>query len=162
MFKTLLFILLTFLMLINCKQKSVQKVDAEYFAGGPKLVKIPVAENTNIDSLINSGMEIIVIEKDYFIARLDQDDAANMQALALNMETFQESELVQRLIRIIVKNDSDFYDLNNSGIDIWETKGDTVIAQAFDIQIRQIERLNYTVEIIEKNIRNLAGDSGKK
>jgi hypothetical protein len=160
--KFFLLFIFTLFALFYCTDKTVtstKKVSAEFFTSGPQLVKIPVNENTNIDSLINTGMEIIVVEKNYIIARLDQSEAENMESMSINMETFQESELVQRLIRIIVNQKSDIENLNNIDIDIWEVKGDTVIAQAFDIHIRQIEKLNYDVAIIESDIHNLAGKS---
>jgi hypothetical protein len=54
-----------------------------------------------------------------------------------------------------MKENSDLAELSSVGIDIWEVKGDTILAQAYDKYIRQIKAKGYTVEIVESNIQNL-------
>lgn len=125
------------------------------FAAGPQLVRIPITAPTQADSLMQLGFDVIVIEKDYLIARLDSAGAIGIQSMNLNMVTIQESDLVQRLIRVIMTQKSDLAELSNTGIDIWQVHGDTVVAQAYDKYIRQIRQKGYSVEIVTDNIRNL-------
>lgn len=152
-----IFIPLVFVLGFGCQnhaEKAVQTVSLKSFESGPQLVKIPVKDSTVADSLINIGMDVVVVEKDYIIARLGNQDAVRAQTMSLKMETFKEEELVQRLIKIVAKK-SDLRELGDIGIDIWEVKDDTVVAQAFDKQIRQIQHKGYSVEIIENNVLNV-------
>ena len=136
-------------------QQIPQTVSLQYFQSGPQLVKIPVKDASVADSLIALGMDVVVVENDYVIARLGGQEASTVQSLSLKMETFEPEELVQRLIRVVMKQRSDLRELSDTGIDIWEVKGDTVIAQAFDKYIRQIQAKGYAVEILEQNIQNM-------
>ena len=144
--------------LLGCQsqtEQTVQTVSQEYFNSGPQLVKISILNAAVADSLIRQGLDVIVIEDDYIIARIDSSESNLVQSMSLNMQTFKEKELLQRLIKIVINEQSDLQDLNSIGIDIWEVKGDTVLAQAFDKYIRQIEAKGYTIEIVEKNIQNV-------
>ena len=143
---------------ISCQQtpRAVPEgVTLAYFEAGPKLVKIGLAKPADADSLLAQGMDLIVIEPDYVIARLNTQDAQQVSAMSMQMETFDEKELVQRLVKVVMNERADLAELGSTGIDIWEVRGDTVIAQAYDKYIRQIEQQGYRLEIIEKDIRNL-------
>jgi arginyl-tRNA synthetase len=107
-------------------------------------------------------MDVVVVEEDYIIARLSGQDAVRVQKMSLKMETFKEEELVQRLIKVVMKKKSDLQELSNTGIDIWEVKEDTVLAQAYDKYIRQIQEKGYAVEIVEKNILNVVKELNQK
>ena len=151
-------ILLIFLIVLGCQnqpQPATQAVSLEIFNTGPQLVKIPIKNTAAADSLIHRGMDVIVVEENYVIAKLDRQQATTVQTMSLPMETFTPEELVQRLIRIVMKDTVGLQQLGDIGIDIWEVKGDTVVAQAFDKYIRQIQTRGFEVEIVEKNIQNL-------
>jgi hypothetical protein len=132
-----------------------QSITPAWFETGPKLVKIDLKSSSDADSLLAHGFELIVVEPEYVIARLNSQSARQVQNMSLPMSTFDEKELVQRLIRVVIQDSTDLSELGNTGIDIWEVRGDTVIAQAFDNYIRRIESLAYEVEIVEQDIRNL-------
>ena len=158
MAKIYLLIPLIFLTALGCQDQSEQApqtVSQEFFNSGLQLVKIPIKDPAVADSLINSGMDVVVVEENYVIARLSSQDAVKVQTMSLKMETFREEELVQRLVKVVMKQKSDLQELSNTGIDIWEVKGDTVLAQAFDKYIRQIQEKGYPVEIVEKNVLNV-------
>ncbi|MFQ5642003.1 MAG: hypothetical protein ACE5IR_28860, partial [bacterium] len=95
---------------------------------------------------------VIVVEENYVVARLDEEGETKVQALNLPTVDIVESDLVQRLTKIIIKSGGDTSDLADIGIDIWEVKGDTVIAQVFDKHIRQIKEKGYSIEIVERNV----------
>jgi len=139
----------------NHSEQAARTVSMEFFNSGPQLVKIPLKDSAITDSLIHLGMDVIVIEKDYIIARLENQDVARVQTMSLNMETFTEEELVQRLITVVMKEKSDLRELSDIGIDIWQVRGDTVVAQAYDKYIRQIQEKGYSVEIVENNILDI-------
>lgn len=150
--------LLFLLFFFGCQsqtEQTVQTVSQAYFNSGPRLVKISITNAASADSLIMQGLDVIVIEKDYIIAKLSSSDVNTVQAMAFNMQTFKEDELVQRLIKIVMNEQGNLQDISETGIDIWEVKGDTVVAQAFDKYIRQLEAKGYSVEIVEKNVRNV-------
>jgi hypothetical protein len=142
-------------------EQAAQAVSQDYFASGPKLVKIPVQDATVADSLINLGMDVIVVESDYVIARIGGQQSATIQAMALQLNTFKEEELVQRLVNVVTRQKSDVNELAAFGIDIWEVKGDTVVAQVFDKHIRQMQESGYTVAVIERNVLNVVDRSQK-
>jgi arginyl-tRNA synthetase len=165
MAKIYLLIPLIFLAGFGCQDQSeqtAQTVSKEFFNSGPQLVKIPIKDSAVSDSLISYGMDVVVVEEDYIIARLSGQDAVRVQKMSLKMETFKEEELVQRLIKVVMKKKSDLQELSNTGIDIWEVKEDTVLAQAYDKYIRQIQEKGYAVEIVEKNILNVVKELNQK
>jgi len=151
--------LLLFLFVFTaCGQKQENEsrpVSMEAFSSGAKLVKIPVTDPAQIDSLYSKGFEVIVAETAYAIVRMDNEAPQSVKAMSLKMQTVQETELAQRLIRVVMSELADLQKIANVGVDIWEVKGDTVIAQAYDIYIRQIKAAGFPVEIIERDVRNL-------
>ena len=144
--------------LLSCQQppeESPRKVTQAYFSTGPKLVKIVLDDPADADRLIAQGVDVIVVEPDYVIAKLDDRGGQQITNMAMQMITFEEDELVQRLIEVKMRNNENLTELSNIGIDIWEVKGDTVVAQAFDKYIRQIQALGYELQIVEKNIQTM-------
>lgn len=128
----------------------------------PQIKKIPIKQRAEADSLIKLGIDVIVIEDNYVAARLTQADVLTVQTLNLNTEPIQEEELVQRLARIVIQAREDVHELAALGIDIWEVKADTVIAQVYDKHILQAESKGYVVEIIARNVLDLVKNKTKK
>lgn len=129
-------------------------------AGVPHLRKINLTDNVDADSLSRLGLEVIVVEDNYVIARVGGEGIAAVQNLNLQSDIASETDLIQRLVEVIITKKEDISDLSNVGIDIWEVRGDTVLAQAFDKYIMEIENKGYSIKIVEKNIQNLTGKSG--
>ncbi len=152
---------LFFLLLLpgaGCQQQSPQQreaVTAAYFEAGPKLVKISITEPQQVEQLLRDSIEVIVVEPDYVIARIDQSGAAAVQNRALSMVPARESELVQRLVQVVVAGPADVQTVVDMGIDTWEIRGDTVLARAYDRHIRQIRERGFTVTILEPNAANV-------
>jgi len=161
----LIFLLLLFVIGFGCKsdsEQTAQITSLDFFKSGPQLVKIPITDAAVADSLIKLNIDVVVIEEDYVIARLGGLEASNVQSMSLKMETIKETELMQRLIKIIMKNEYDLRELSDTGIDIWEVKGDTITAQAYDKYIRQIQAKGYSVEIVEKDVQNIIKKHNQK
>ena len=116
-----------------------------------QLQKIFYSSEDEIQRLRNAGAEIIVKESDYVIVRTD----SMLNAQSFSFEPIQESDLVQRLIKIIVKDSTDKCAIANVGIDIWEVKADTIIARAYDNYIEQLKNAGLSVQIIATNAANL-------
>lgn len=95
----------------------------------------------------NAGAEIIVQEKDYII--VSTENVA--QTLDLRFEAISESDLVQRFVHVLLTDRSELQQVVNSGMDYWELKGDTVVGRAFDVQIEQLRKEGFTVDIIAQN-----------
>ena len=96
-------------------EQESETVSLQSFESGPRLVKIPVRDAAVADSLIKAGVDIIVVEPDYVIARLGSAQASRVQAMSLVMTTFREEELVQRLIRVVVGQRSAVSELSDLG-----------------------------------------------
>lgn len=111
------------------------------------LKKLRNATEEQIQQLRNAGAEIIVQEKDYII--VSTENVA--QTLDLRFEAISESDLVQRFVHVLLTDRSELQQVVNSGMDYWELKGDTVVGRAFDVQIEQLRKEGFTVDIIAQN-----------
>jgi hypothetical protein len=136
----------------NSKKQIGEKPSQEMKYDKPQIRKIPIRSRTQVDSLIQLGLELIVIEDTYVAARIVPEDSAKIKAASLKTEPIQEQELIQRLVRIPIKDKSQVSELADLGMDIWEVKQDTVVAQVFDNQIRDAEAKGFSVEIVAKNV----------
>jgi len=111
------------------------------------LQKVYYKNQDEIQNLRNAGAEIIVQEPDYVVIRTD----SMLQTQDLKSEPIQEADLVQRLVKIHLKDSTDLQTVVNSGVDLWEVKNDTAVVRAFDIYIEQLKQAGLSVEIIAKN-----------
>jgi hypothetical protein len=111
------------------------------------LQKVYYKNQEDIQNLRNAGAEIIVQEPDYVVIRTDK----MLQTHGLKSEPIQEADLVQRLVKIHLKDSTDLQKVVNTGVDLWEVKNDTAVVRAFDIYIEQLKELGLSVEIIAKN-----------
>ena len=156
--KTYWVITLALMLGAGCQQKPQQQrviVTQEYFKEGPQLVRISIMDPGGVEQLIHNGIDVIVVEPGYIIARLNQSQAAVIQNLTLPMVPAREAELVQRLIQVVVPEPADIQQLVDIGIDTWEIRGDTVLARAYDNYIRRIRNQGFTVNILEHNAANM-------
>lgn len=108
------------------------------------LQKVYYKNSDEIQNLRNAGAEIIVQEPDYVVIKTNK----MLQTHGLKSEAIQETDLVQRLIKIQVKDSTDRQIVVNSGVDLWEMKEDIAIARAYDIYIDQLRNAGLIVEII--------------
>ena len=109
--------------------------------------KIRYTSEADLQRLRQAGARIIVQQPGYVI--IDSD--STIGALGFKAESIQESDLVQRLVRIATANRDERQMAIDTGIDPWEVRGDTLIARAFDLQIEQLRSSGLTVEIIAEN-----------
>jgi hypothetical protein len=143
-------------------QEEPTPITAESFQTGPQLVKIKLDSPETLHNLEAQNVEIIVREEDYVIARLDLTTFSEIQNLSLSIQKPADSDLVQRLIAVVVSDSTQVAEVNNSGVDIWEMRGDSVIAQAFDKQIDDIKAMGLQVAILEDDIQNLVKKISQK
>ncbi len=143
-------------------ESTEQTLPEAFFASGPQLVRIPVSSSAGADSLRARGLEVVVVERDFVVARVGAAQARQVQELALQMQPVTEDDLIQRLIRVVTGEQPDLNELAGSGIDIWEVKEDTVLAQAFDKHILQLRAQGFTVEIVEDNVLNLVKEQSQE
>ncbi len=59
--------------------------------------------------------------------------------------------MVQRLVKIYLKDSTDLQKVVNSGVDLWEVKADTAVARAFDIYIERLREAGLSVKIIARD-----------
>jgi hypothetical protein len=74
-----------------------------------------------------------------------------LQTQGLKSEPIQEADMVQRLVKIQLKDSTDLQTIVNSGVDLWQVKGDTAIARAYDIYIERLKQAGLSVTIIARN-----------
>jgi len=111
------------------------------------LRKIYYKNQQEVQQLRQAGAEIIVQEPDYVIIRTD----SMLQALSVKSDPIEETDLVQRLVKIHVKDSQDIQTVANSGIDLWEVKGDTALGRAFDIYIERLKKAGLSVKIVAED-----------
>ncbi len=148
---------LAFCMLTAC-QRPEQKHSATQARDPnlPQMKKIEIERPEQADSLIQAGVDVIVVEGTYVIARVAQTDIAALEDSQLNSVDAEESDFVQRLIKISGHNREHLTEFAEMGLDIWEVQADTVLAQAFDKHISQLRQNGLSVKIIARDIRNYA------
>lgn len=143
----LFIISIIFLLWIGCGSEEPQQ------AQSVGLQKIAIESQEDVDRLRAAGAEIIVQEHDYVIVR-----AKNMiQSQELGGAPIEESDLIQRLIRVPFKDSGDLQKAVDVGIDLWKVQGDTIIARAFDIYIEKLKQMGFKVEIIARDASKWEG-----
>lgn len=152
-------ILLISFFTLGCYERSDEQskgsLQQEIKSHQPQIKKIPVENKAQADSLIKLGLDVLVVEETYVAVRIKPEDFIKIQTANFKMEPIKEEELIQRLVKIPVKEKSMVSELANLGMDIWEVKKDTVIAQVFDKQIREAEAKGFMVEIVARNVLDI-------
>ena len=133
-----IYLLIFLIGIFACKSPEAQKSSLQ------GLKKIHYTSEEEISQLKQAGAEIIVKEKDYVIVRGDK----MIQTLSLKFEPIAETDLVQRLVHIHIKDKDDLQTVVDTGVDFWQVKGDTAIGRAFDIQIEKIRAAGLTVKVV--------------
>lgn len=121
-------------------------------ASGLRKIKYSSAEE--LARIRQAGAEIVVQEPDYVIIRVDSTMTA---ALALPAEPLQEKDLVQRLVYITLQDSTSVQQIVDAGLDLWETRGDTAIARAFDIQLEKLQEAGFSFQIIAADADKFEG-----
>lgn len=118
-------------------------------AKGPAgLRKISYANAAELERIRLTGAEIIVQQPDYVVIRTD---SAQLAALALTSQPAQEQDLVQRLVAIVLRDSTSLQTVVDSGVDLWEARGDTAVARAYDIQLEKLRREGLAITVIAEN-----------
>ncbi len=141
-----IFILACFMVSCQSPQPSAKS------ASGLRKMKYSSAEE--LARIRQTGAEIIVQQPDYVIVRVDSTMPA---ALALAAEALQEKDLVQRLVYITLQDSTSLQKIVDAGVDFWETRGDTAIARAFDIQLKRLQEAGFSCQIIAADADKFEG-----
>lgn len=122
-------------------------------ATGLKKIRYHSAEE--LQKLRAAGAEIIVQQSDYVVVRVD---SAAVSALSgVPAEQAQEKDLVQRLVHIKIDSVHDVQQIVDGGLDLWEAKGDTAIARAFDVQLERLRQAGFEFRIAAQDANQLKG-----
>lgn len=133
------------LTLLLCACHPIEEEPAASAVGGLK--KVVLESEADLQRLRDSGAELIVIEKDYVIVRVENTAMAE----TFNLQTFEENELVQRLVKIPLSDSLGLQPIVDNGLDLWSHEDEVAIARAFDIQIERLRKLGYSVEVIAQD-----------
>ena len=125
-----------------------------------KVVKIPIAGKKSIAELSQSGLDILVIENDYMLARAGAEKVLRLKQNGFSILPVKEKDFVWRLIKIPIANRNKLNKvLSNPELDIWEIQKDYIIAQVLDKQIRVLKEKGFSVKIIRKNALDILKDA---
>lgn len=138
------FLLFAWLIFVCCQSEQQPQQ-----ASQRPLQKVYYKSEAEVQQLREAGAEIIVQQPDYVIIKTDKMVAVQ----GLQSEPIRESDMVQRLVKIYVKDSTDRQIVVNSGIDLWEIKNDTAVARAYDIYIDKLRQAGLHVEIISQDAR---------
>ncbi|MBN1479069.1 hypothetical protein EH223_15355 [candidate division KSB1 bacterium] len=136
-------ILLFSILVISCGERRVPEGQTV----GAGLQKISNLTDSQIQELRDSGAEIIVQETDYVVVRTTK----MTKPMAFSATPIEEQDLVQRLIHVYVPDSTALQTVINSGVDFWQVDGDTAIARAFDLYIRDLQNTGLTVRIVAQD-----------
>jgi len=114
------------------------------------LRKVMVTSQAEIDKLRSLGLEIIVEEKNYVIIRQDSTHIKLLQDASIATTPAQESDLVQRLVRIHFTSREQLQRIVDSGIDVWEVQGDSLLARAYDYHLARLKSDSVDVRVVEQ------------
>ncbi len=141
MFKRVLVFVFSLLFLLACQQ---QQVTTQLSAGLHKIVN-PTPEQ--IQRLRDLGTEIIVQEDNYIIIRATQ----SIEAVSVHTQPVEESDFVQRLIRVPLQDSTSLQTVVNTGVDLWTVENDTAVARAFDIDIQELRDAGLQVQVVAQD-----------
>jgi hypothetical protein len=120
------------------------------------LVKIPIQNEQDLNRLQGLGVEPLVIEEDYVVVRAREDERLRIEEAGFVILKAQEQDLIRRLIKIRISSETSpeaRKSLARVGLDVWKAKEDYMIAQAFDNQIRELQKSGFVVEILYRNAK---------
>jgi|GEM_PF-1953284 len=144
--KLLLAAILSGLLILSCT--STEQVEA--LTTGKGLRKIPAADAQTIKTLTDAGAEIVVQQPDYLVIRIDGMQAVqNVNTIALS-----EEDLIQRLVKIQLKDSTSLQTIVDMGIDLWDVEGEQAVARAYDLYIERLKADGFQVTILEENSLN--------
>ena len=116
------------------------------FATDNKLVYKKILRDVSVDlNKIRAQVEkIIVIEPNYIVIKI----APDKKIPQINLVDVQESDFVQRKIKIIVRDNNELKAILQSGLDIWDKRQGSITGQAFDYQIEELTNIGINVELL--------------
>ena len=137
-------LLLAFLLIFSCTQEKSPPATSS-----TSLKKITIKNQEEVQQLENAGAQIIVREAGYVVVRMDTSVA---RALAVEYEATKESDLIQRLVHIALKDSSTLQTIVDFGVDLWEVKGDTAVARVFDIHLSRMDSAGIPYRIVAADV----------
>ena len=115
------------------------------------LVKIPIQNESDLNNLQGMALEPLVIEESYVVIRVREDNRLKLEDAGFVILEAQEQDLIRRLIKIDTSSKTGIEarkSIARVGLDIWQAKQDYMIAQAFDNQIRELQKSGFVVDIL--------------
>ncbi len=153
--KTMLLFLLTGLFILPSCQRTEKPGSAQQVQRDPsipQIQRIAIRGSEQADSLIDAGVDVLVVEADHVIARISTDALTGISQAGLQVSPASEDDLIRRLISVAITDRGQATTIASTGVDIWEVKEDAVLAQAFDKYIRELRNQGFEVTVVEKNI----------
>lgn len=147
MLKSLLYFACLLVLFAACKSRPAPQQPAT------GLQKIYYQSEADLAQLRAAGAEIVVQQPDYVVVRLD----SAARTLAMPLQPITEQDLVQRLIRVLLVDSTSLQRVVNTGVDLWEVRGDTLIARAYDLYIEKLRAAGFSVEIIAEDASTYGG-----
>ena len=140
--RNLVYLILLALLFFSCNESDIAE---QQTVGG--LQKMSNLTDAQIQELLEAGAEIIVQEPDFVVVRTTN----TTKLLAFSSSQIEETDLVQRLVHVYVPDSTALQTVINSGVDFWQVKGDTAVARAFDIYIKDLRTAGLSVRIVAQD-----------
>jgi hypothetical protein len=102
-------------------------------------------------------LEIIVQEENYVIIRRDSAQVQSLQDAGIATTSIQETDLVQRLVRVHFSSREQLQQIVDMGVDAWETEGDSLTARAYDIHLSRLQAAGIAYRILAKDASKREG-----
>lgn len=162
-------LLLSFVFLVGlsaCGQEPKESEESEWAQETQwqqaQLRKIPIQSPGDVDSLRSLGLDVIVEEAAFVVVHMQPADTNIVRTANITTQPIQESDLIQRLVKIPIAQGERINALTDIGMDVWEVRQDTVVAQAYDKYIREARHQGFEVFVVAENVLDLVREDDRK
>lgn len=116
----------------------------------PGLRKVTITSQQDVERLRGLGLQIIVQEKDYVVVRQDSSQIHQLEDAAIKTAPIQETDLVQRLVKIHYASREQLQQIVDMGVDVWEVEGDSLLARVFDSHLVSLQADSIGYRVVEQ------------
>ncbi len=114
------------------------------------LRKITITSQEDVEKLRSLGLQIIVQEENYVVIRRDSSQIRQLDDAAIKTAPIQETDLVQRLVKINFTSREQLQQIVDLGIDVWEVEGDSLLARVFDSHLASLQADSVGYRVVEQ------------
>lgn len=116
------------------------------------LRKVMITSQDDVEKLRGLGLQIIVQEENYVVIRQDSTQIRQLQDAAITTTPIQETDLVQRLVKVRYTSREQLQQIIDLGIDVWEvdSESDSLLARVFDSHLASLQADSIGYRVVEQ------------